>query len=302
MTARAVALALGLALAVPGASAAAPPLQVTLIPPAARPGDVVLIRVTGASAEVRGEWGGRALRLFPVAGGLAALAGVDLETDGKAIPWRLLRPVAGGRVVVRAGSLPLRPWTFGTQALTLPPGQVDLDARTLARVRAEQAELRQVLAASAGERLWRGAFRVPVEGGQPTGGFGLRRIINGLPRSPHAGYDWAAPRGAPVLAANGGRVALAAEHFFAGRLVVLDHGLGLFTLYFHLDETRVAGGDRVEAAQLIGSVGATGRVTGPHLHFAVSLDGARVDPMALLSLPLPPEGSPHSLPGRPTAD
>ena len=121
----------------------------------------------------------------------------------------------------------MRARTFPTQPLTLPKGMVDLDAPTLARVETEREELKAALAAGAAERLWRGPFRIPVEGGQPTGGFGLRRILNGKPRSPHTGYDWAAPAGTPVLAANTGRAALVAEHFFAGRNVVLDHGLGL---------------------------------------------------------------------------
>ncbi|MGH7321731.1 MAG: M23 family metallopeptidase, partial [Candidatus Rokuibacteriota bacterium] len=217
--------------------------------------------------------------------------GVDLEAELRPIPWRLWRPRDGGALVVATGAVVMRSWTFPAQTLTLPRRQVDLDAKTLARVRREQAELRAALAASLGDRLWRDAFQVPVDGGEPTGGFGLRRIINGQPRSPHAGFDWAAPRGTPVSAANAGRVALVAEHFFAGRLVALDHGLGLFTLYLHLDETRVAAGERVTRGQRIGSVGATGRATGSHLHFGVMLDGARVDPQALLSLPLPLEAS-----------
>jgi murein DD-endopeptidase MepM/ murein hydrolase activator NlpD len=166
---------------------------------------------------------------------------------------------------------------------------VDLDAETLARVGTERAALKAALADGAPERLWRGPFRTPVEGGRPTGGFGLRRVLNGQPRSPHTGYDWAAPVGTPVLAVNAGRVALVAEHFFAGRNVVLDHGLGLFTFYYHLDETRVGAGEPVAAGQIIGAVGATGRVTVPHLHFAVVLGGARVDPEALLALTPPPE-------------
>jgi murein DD-endopeptidase MepM/ murein hydrolase activator NlpD len=169
---------------------------------------------------------------------------------------------------------------------------VDLDAPTLARVETERGELRTALAAGASERLWRGPFRVPVEGGQPTGGFGVRRLINGQPRSPHTGYDWAAPVGTPVVAANAGRTVLVTEHFFAGRNVVVDHGLGLFTLYYHLTETRVEPGESVAAGQVIGTVGATGRVTGPHLHFAVLLNGARVDPEALLRLVPPEERSP----------
>jgi murein DD-endopeptidase MepM/ murein hydrolase activator NlpD len=186
----------------------------------------------------------------------------------------------------------VRPRTFPTQQLTLPKGMVDLDAATLARVETERGELRAALAAGASERLWRGPFRVPVEGGQPTGGFGVRRLINGQPRSPHTGYDWAAPVGTLVVAANAGRTVLVTEHFFAGRNVVVDHGLGLFTLYYHLTETRVEPGESVAAGQVIGTVGATGRVTGPHLHFAVLLNGARVDPEALLRLVPPEERSP----------
>lgn len=274
------------------APATADRLGVMVTPATARAGDVVLIQVPGAPPDLGGEWGGRPLRFFPVQDGLAALAGVDLEAELRPIPWRLWRPRDGATMVVGTGSVVMRPWTFPTQTLTLPRSQVDLDAKTLARVRREQAELRAALAAGGGERLWRDAFQVPVEGGEPTGGFGLRRIINGQPRSPHAGFDWAATRGTPVSAANAGRVALVAEHFFAGRLVALDHGLGLFTLYFHLDEARVTIGERVARGQQIGSVGATGRTTGPHLHFGVTLDGARVDPQSLLSLPLPPEASP----------
>ncbi len=267
-------------------------LTVVFSPDRPGPGDVVLVRVQGAPPDLAGEWSGRPLRFFPVRGGVAALAGVDLDVPPGPVAWRLVRPMArGGLLVVGKGSVTVQPRSFETQHLTLPPAQVDLDPQALARVRAEQAELAAALDDSAGARVWRGPFRTPIEGGHATGGFGLRRIINNQKRNPHAGYDWAAPRGTPVLAANAGRVALVAEHFFAGRLVVLDHGLGLFTLYFHLDESRVTTGESVPAGQPIGTVGLTGRTTGPHLHFAVLLGGARVDPMTLLALVPPPDGS-----------
>src|SRR3990172_3220321 len=96
----------------------------------------------------------------------------------------------------------------------------------------------------------------------------------------------AAPGGPPAVAANAGRVALVADFFFPGRLVVLDHGLGLHTLYFHLDSVTVAEGERVERGQTLGAVGATGRATGPHLHFGALVAGARIDPAALLGLAL----------------
>ncbi len=274
--------------------AATPPrggVQVTLVPPGPHPGDVVLVRVAGAPPAARLEWDGRPLALFAAEGGAAALAGVDLDRPPGPVAWRILGPAGPVTAPLATGTVRLRARTFPVQRLTLPPAMVDLDPATLARVDAERAALQAALADSAPERLWRGRFRPPVEGAHPTGGFGLRRLINGQPRSPHTGYDWAAPVGTPVAAANAGRVALVAEHFFAGRNVVLDHGLGLFTLYFHLDEIRVAASEAVAAGQVIGTVGATGRVTGPHLHFGVLLGGARVDPETLLALPLPAEAA-----------
>jgi Peptidase family M23 len=281
-----------LGLATPAPAVTEGPVRVTVAPPSPQPGDVVLLQISGGPPDVRADWDGRPLALFPTAHGVAALIGIDLDVRPGHIGWRVTRPsVAKNGGALATGAVTVRARTFPTQPLTLPKGMVDLDAPTLARVETEREELKAALATGAAERLWRGPFRIPVEGGQPTGGFGLRRILNGQPRSPHTGYDWAAPAGTPVLAANTGRAALVAEYFFAGRNVVLDHGLGLFTLYFHLTEARVAPGESVSAGQVIGTVGATGRVTGPHLHFAVLLNGARVDPEALLRL-APPEESP----------
>lgn len=284
---------LGAVLLAFGRSAPAGPeggVRVSVTPASPRPGDILLLQVTGAPPDLRVEWDGRPVPVFPSAGGWAALVGLDLDVRPQPIGWRVTRPsVAKNGGALAAGAVTVRSRTFPTQPLTLPKGMVDLDAATLARVDAERGELKAALAAGTGERLWRGPFRAPLDGGQPTGGYGLRRVINGQPRSPHTGYDWAAPIGTPVLAVNGGRAALVAEHFFAGRNVVLDHGLGLFTLYYHLDETRVASGDSVAAGQVIGTVGATGRVTGAHLHFGVLLAGARVDPEALLALKVPVE-------------
>jgi len=125
-----------------------------------------------------------------------------------------------------------------------------------------------------------------VAGTAPGTGFGARRVINGQPRAPHGGIDYSAPKGTPVVAANTGRVALVAEFFFPGRLVVLDHGLGLYTLYFHLDTVLASEGERIERGQALGTVGASGRATGPHLHFGAQVGAARVDPAALLGLEL----------------
>ncbi|MBI1847518.1 MAG: M23 family metallopeptidase [Candidatus Rokubacteria bacterium] len=161
---------------------------------------------------------------------------------------------------------------------------VDLDPETERRAVAESERLQTLFRMTTAERLWRGRFVLPMAGKEPGTGFGARRVINGKPRSPHGGTDYPAPVGTPVVVANAGRVAAVGEHFFPGRLVIVDHGLGLYTLYFHLDQVAVAAGDRVDRGQPLGTVGATGRVTGPNLHFGVQVGPARVDPASLLSL------------------
>jgi murein DD-endopeptidase MepM/ murein hydrolase activator NlpD len=118
----------------------------------------------------------------------------------------------------------------------------------------------------------------------PGGGrFGARRIINGEPRSPHTGVDYAADTGTPVLAVADGTVVLAEEHFFSGNSVFVDHGEGLISMYFHLSKISGAAGDRVTRGETLGAVGATGRATGPHLHFGLRWHGARIDPGVLLA-------------------
>ena len=133
------------------------------------------------------------------------------------------------------------------------------------------------------ERLWQGGFRRPLEA-EAAGNFGRRRILNDQPRASHSGEDYSAPAGTPVYAAQRGRVALADELFFSGKTVVLDHGLGLFTFYAHLQSITVEPGQVVEAGALLGRVGSTGRVTAAHLHWAARLNQARVNPRDLVAL------------------
>jgi murein DD-endopeptidase MepM/ murein hydrolase activator NlpD len=173
---------------------------------------------------------------------------------------------------------------YPVQRLTVPRSFTELDAATLARITAEKATLDRLWEAVTPTRMWRAPFRPPLDDGAHGSGFGLRRVINGEPRAPHTGVDFSVPAGTPVLAANAGLVVLAEEHFFAGRSLVLDHGEGLYTMYFHLQESVVAAGRRVAQGELIGRVGKTGRATGPHLHWGARLHGARIDPAALLHL------------------
>jgi len=263
-------------------------LHVTWRPSKPRLGDVAWVHVRGAgdAATVEGALGPRPLAFFPYAGGQAAVVGIDLEVKPGTETWRLAVLEPGREPRGLSGRLTIQRRDFSVQRLTLPPAMVDLDPETERRAVAEGERLRTLYRTITPERLWRGGFVRPVAGTEPGTGFGARRIINGKPRAPHSGIDFGAERGAPVVAANSGRVALVADYFFPGRLVVLDHGLGLYTLYFHLDSAAVTDGELIDRGQPIGTVGATGRATGPHLHFGAQVGTARIDPTALLSLDL----------------
>jgi murein DD-endopeptidase MepM/ murein hydrolase activator NlpD len=249
-------------------------------------GEVVLVPLDLRDAtEVRGHFRGRPVAVFPggSSGGWHALVAADLEDPpGHA---SLVVELAGPRATSTV-RLPVEVGAtqFGTQTLSLPRRMVDLDAKTLARANAERARVSGILERRHPARLWRGPFLLPTDG-QIARSFGMRRLLNGQPRSPHSGEDIVAPAGTPIRAAQDGIVRLEETHFFSGRSLILDHGLGLFTLYFHLSEAAVLEGAAVKREQVIGTVGASGRVTGPHLHWAAVLGGARVNPLDLLALP-----------------
>ncbi len=251
-----------------------------------RIGDVAWVHVRNVpeSAAVEGSVGGRPLAFFPYAGGYAALVGLDLQAKPGAHPWRLAVIERGHEPRTARGRVQVLRRDFPVERLQLPPAMVELDPETERRAATEATRLQTLYRTLTPERLWRGRFTRPVAGTETPTGFGARRIINGHARAPHGGVDFSAPTGTPVVAANSGRVALVEEFFFPGRLVVLDHGLGLYTLYFHLDSVAVAEGQRIERGQTLGTVGATGRATGPHLHFGAQVRGARVDPTTLLRL------------------
>jgi murein DD-endopeptidase MepM/ murein hydrolase activator NlpD len=177
---------------------------------------------------------------------------------------------------------------FRVEHLTLPKDKVDLDEQGLARWKAEQEHVKEALAADSQSRLWQPSFVEPVSG-KRTGIFGSVRIMNGQARNPHNGEDIGAPTGTDVAATNDGVVRLTVDHIFSGKGIFLDHGLGFYSMYFHLAEVLVKEGEAVKTGQVIGKVGATGRATGPHLHWGVKLNGARVNPYALLDLPFKAE-------------
>ena len=271
-----------------GTSAATERAAVIWHPSKPRVGDVawILVKDVTDTGTVEGSVDGKPLTFFPYAGGHAALFGVDLETKPGAHAWRVGVVEPGREPRSAQGTVKIVRRDFRVERLTLPKTMVDLDPETERRALAESKQLATLYRTITPERIWRGKFTTPVGTAGTGTGFGARRIINGQPRSPHSGSDYSAPLGTPVVAVNAGKVALVAEFFFPGRLVILNHGLGLYTAYFHLDTIAVAEGERVERGQTLGTVGATGRATGPHLHFGAQVAGARVDPMALLGLSL----------------
>ena len=284
-----IVLLLSLLLTVPGSPDASDPFGLQgRVPRTARQGGVFALTLRPAAwmDELRGNLGNQSLVFSSVGRGrMQALVGVDLEAAGRLL-LRLEAKDPQGQVHVRKWPIQVRPRRFAVQRLTLPQHMVELDPETATRVSEEASRLKALWEAVTPERHWLGAFLSPVISGAKPQGFGLRRIINNQPRSPHSGADYKAPRGSVVRAPNAARVALAEEQFFAGNALVLDHGLGLYTIYFHLQEFAVKTGDVVQKGQEIGRVGATGRATGPHLHFGVRLNGARIDPAALLRLSL----------------
>src|SRR5271155_3090441 len=173
---------------------------------------------------------------------------------------------------------------FATESLKVAPQFVEPNPEQLARAKAEQQRLREIYATVTPKKLWQGKFEVPLVGVTSGKNFGRRRVLNGQASSPHTGVDFPAPTGTPVHAAQAGRVVLAEPLYFAGNTVLIDHGLGVYTLYGHLSEISVKVGDELAAGALLGKVGATGRVTGPHLHWGLIVSGARVNALQIVNI------------------
>ena len=187
----------------------------------------------------------------------------------------------GGQPEVQSKSFAIGSVQYPEQRLTVAPGKVDLSKADLARYERERAHQAKVVATFSDTPPSGLGLRQPTAGPRSSS-FGLRRVFNGQARNPHSGMDIAAPVGAPVVAPLAGRVIDTGDYFFNGKTVWLDHGAGLLTMYCHLSEILVKVGDLLNTGDGLGAVGATGRVTGPHLHWSVSLNRAMVDPALFL--------------------
>jgi murein DD-endopeptidase MepM/ murein hydrolase activator NlpD len=252
---------------------------------AMQPGELVLLTVTGPESldtlHVRAF--SRDIPGFRVdARTWRALVGIDLGTAAGTYV-ALIDARNGPQQLHATYSLAVQSRRFPSRTLNVDPAFVNPPVAMRDRIAREATQLEQLWTHSSPERVWNGPFVVPVPGATASR-FGARSIFNGQARSPHSGADYVSPTGTSVGAPNAGRVVLAQNLYFSGNTVVLDHGLGLFSLLAHLSVIDVREGDAVSSGQEIGTVGATGRVTGPHLHWAVRVNGARVDPEAVLDL------------------
>jgi len=272
-------------LAVIGLLWSAPPaLEVAVAARALQPGELVVLtmRVDGASS-VQVKVFGRDIPAFKKSEGTwVALFGIDL--DQKPGPYTAAVAAQVGPTTVRATQpLAVRAKAFPTRSLRVDPSFVNPSPDELARISADATLIRDAYAGSSTDRLWSDAFVRPVPDAANSR-FGTRSIFNGAPRSPHGGTDFLSPTGTPVGAPNAGRVVVARDLYFTGQTVIIDHGLGVLSLLAHLSRVDVHEGERIAAGQVVGLVGATGRVTGPHLHWALRVAGARVDALSVLAL------------------
>jgi murein DD-endopeptidase MepM/ murein hydrolase activator NlpD len=236
------------------------------------------------ASELNGTWVNHALVFTKAAEGNTwyALAGIDVQQA----PGTYALELTAGQEQHVTRQVTVSPAHYRTSTLHVEEKYAAPDAEILKRVAAEKIIKNAAFAHQADEPLWKGSFRSPVPF-TPTDSFGTRRMFNGELASIHRGTDFHAPAGTPVLAANDGVVIIAQGMFYEGNLVVIDHGQSLSTEYMHLSKIEVTVGERVHKGQRLGLSGATGRVTGPHLHLGVRWQGMYVDAVLLLGMKLP---------------
>ena len=257
-------------------------LTLKLSAAAAAQGSLLLAEVVGPKGltGMKADFNGREIPLWSEgekAATLHGLIGVDLETKPGKYEWKVSWQDAKGMAVSCSADVSVRAGKFLTEHLKVEKQFVEPNPEQEKRAADDQKKMKAIYDTVTPERLWQGKFRIPLNGVTTGGNFGRRRVLNGQSRSPHAGVDFPAASGTPVFAAQAGKVVLAEGLYYSGNTVVIDHGYGIYTMYAHLSEIEVHAGDAVKLSDEIGKVGATGRVTGPHLHWGLTVDHARVN-------------------------
>ena len=268
----------------PAAHAQEVGLRLELRSRAMQPGDLIVVTITAPAdatglslAGLGGAW--TADRLAE--GQWRALVGIDLETTPGT--YELVAHSTGQHLLERRERITIVPRQFRRRVLRVAPEFVNPPPRTLERIRVEAELTKEAYARTATEAGWRDGFLRPVAEAANSS-FGTRSVFNGEARNPHTGTDFLSPTGTPIHAPAAGRVVLARDLFFTGNTVIIDHGLGVFSMLAHLSRIDVVEQHTVAAGDVVGAVGATGRVTGAHLHWALRVGTARVDALAALAL------------------
>lgn len=257
-------------------------LELRVQPGAPRPGEPLRVSVQGCESEPQGTLGEAALDFRPYAGGFEALVGLSVELQPGSLALAV-RCVAGGEETDLLGAVEVQEATFRKSELTVSKRFTSPSKKDQARSKADQRAFDEAFAQELTARRFTGPFRWPRLA-EVTAPFGDRRLFNGRQKSQHYGTDLDGDTGDPVRAANDGEVVLVRDCFGSGNTVLLSHGLGLYTAYFHLSKFEVKVGEQVKAGALLGLVGKTGRVTGPHLHWGAKISGRWVNAAGLLEL------------------
>ncbi len=271
---------LGLTVIIPAYAGSKKQPAISLSPNKFGPGDIIVVTANAGPCNLSGTLLRNNLYFNKTEAGCKAVVGIDLNTEPGT--YTMVLTVEGEQIKHQVKVSKKR---YPLQRLTLPEDKVTLSPENEARADREQKILSGLWPVDS-IRLWNGRFIDPLPGKEITTPFGVRRIINNIPKNSHSGVDLGAEVGEPVKAPNDGVVVLADEQFFSGNSIVLDHGQGIYTMFFHLSEMKVKPGQAVMKGDVIGLVGATGRLTGPCLHWGARVQGAKVDPLQLIRLNL----------------
>jgi murein DD-endopeptidase MepM/ murein hydrolase activator NlpD len=244
------------------------------------PGGLMVVTVKNAAGPAEGSFRGKQLHFNKAKTGFKALTGIDLNTEPGTYQLAL---TVDGKSLTRDVTIVKK--KYPVQRLTLPEDMVVLSPENEARAERDQRKMSVIWPVDS-LRVWNGRFIDPLPGKEIGTPFGVRRFINNIPKNPHSGVDITADEGEPVKAPNDGVVILVDDQFYSGNSVVLDHGQGIYTMFFHLSKATVKYGQAVRKGDVIALVGSTGRSTGAHLHWGVRVQGAKVNPLELIKLKL----------------
>jgi len=265
---------------VPGKYSFASEPSVVISPRKIVPGGLMVVTVKNAAGPAEGSFRGKQLHFNKAKTGFKALTGIDLNTEPGTYQLAL---TVDGKSLTRDVTIVKK--KYPVQRLTLPEDMVVLSPENEARAERDQRKMSVIWPVDS-LRVWNGRFIDPLPGKEIGTPFGVRRFINNIPKNPHSGVDITADEGEPVKAPNDGVVILVDDQFYSGNSVVLDHGQGIYTMFFHLSKATVKYGQAVRKGDVIALVGSTGRSTGAHLHWGVRVQGAKVNPLELIKLKL----------------